>query len=113
MPNTIKPYFDILAKPTIIEQLGYPGWDPICFINTNEGFQYYLPALARLCLKTGEEYYLSQFLFHLNPERIHSLSLTQRQLLADFLERLIDWMPDEIDRHFDTDEILDKIITLI
>lgn len=60
VPNMIKPYFDILAKPTIIEQLGYPGWDPICFINTNEGFQYYLPALARLCLKTGEEYYLDE-----------------------------------------------------
>ncbi len=94
------------------EQLGYPGWDPVCFINTNQGFQYYLPALARLSLQTGDEYYLSQFLFHLNDERINSLITTQRDLLADFLETLLDWMPDEIEDHFDTDNILEKIMQL-
>ena len=29
-----------------IADVGNAGWDPICFV-TNEGFQYYLPALVR------------------------------------------------------------------
>ena len=32
-----------------IEDVGNPGWDPICFISP-EGFAYYVPALARLAL---------------------------------------------------------------
>jgi hypothetical protein len=29
-----------------LEDVGNPGWDPICFV-TAEGFRYYLPALVR------------------------------------------------------------------
>ncbi len=32
-----------------MNDVGNPGWDPICFISP-EGFAYYLPALARLTL---------------------------------------------------------------
>src|SRR5262249_49177662 len=32
-----------------VEQLGNPGWDPLCFA-TSEGFLYYLPALMRITL---------------------------------------------------------------
>lgn len=45
-----------------IEDVGNPGWDPICFLSP-EGFRYYFPALVRLAL--NEEYYLSQLLFHI------------------------------------------------
>ena len=66
-----------------IEQLGNPGWDPICFV-TLEGFIYYCPALARLALDT-ENYYLDQFLFHLNEERIAGFSEVQRAAIHGLL----------------------------
>ena len=51
-----------------LEQLGNPGWDPMCFVNP-EGFLYYLPAMVRLALSSrGQEGYLDQFLFHLTYE---------------------------------------------
>ena len=37
-----------------IEQLGNPGWDPLCFISP-EGFLYYLPALIRITLATMDK----------------------------------------------------------
>src|SRR5260370_33319542 len=49
-----------------IEDVGNPGWDPICFISP-EGFAYYVPALMRLALsQPGEPYGWDgqQFLFH-------------------------------------------------
>ena len=94
------------------EELGNAGWDPICFINSDPGFQYYLPALARLAAEPADEYYLDQFLFHLNEERIDGLSNLQRSLLAQFLEELLDHMPDEIENNLDTDETLTMIIRL-
>ncbi len=51
-----------------IEQLGNPGWDPICFV-LPEAFKYYFPALVRLALETkGSNSYLDQFLFHVTYE---------------------------------------------
>jgi len=94
------------------QELGNAGWDPICFINSDQGFQYYLPALARLATKPDDEYYLDQFLFHLNDERIDALTDPQRSLLAKFLEELLDHMPDEIDNNLDADETLRTIIRL-
>ncbi len=50
-----------------IADVGNPGWDPICYI-TDEGFRYYLPALARLALAAPLEaggWYMPQLLFHL------------------------------------------------
>ena len=49
-----------------VKDVNNVGWDPICFV-TAEGFQYYLPALAQLALKsaTAEDWYLQQFFFHL------------------------------------------------
>ena len=42
-----------------IEQLGNPGWDPMCLC-TVEGFQYYFPALVRLCLDRNPDALLSR-----------------------------------------------------
>src|SRR4030095_7043061 len=45
-----------------VEQLGNPGWDPLCFA-TAEGLLYYLPALIRLTIDTmdkPQERYLEQ-----------------------------------------------------
>ena len=47
-----------------LEQLGNPGWDPICFV-LPDAFKYYFPALVRLALDSEENNgYLEQFLFH-------------------------------------------------
>ena len=48
-----------------LEQLGNPGWDPICFV-LPKAFKYYFPALVRLALDSeGTNGYLDQFLFHI------------------------------------------------
>ncbi len=75
-----------------MEQLGNPGWDPLCFSSVT-GLLYYMPALVRLTLHTLEPSqvaYLDQFLFHLHrPEVLEATNLQQRQFIAAFLESLI------------------------
>jgi hypothetical protein len=46
-----------------LQELGNPGWDPMCFAN-EEAFLYYLPAMMRLMFE--DPYYIDQVLFHLN-----------------------------------------------
>lgn len=70
-----------------LHELGNPGWDPICFINL-EGFTYYFPALAELAMGQGDAYYLDQFVFHLNADRIGSFNDKQRLAVHDFLKYL-------------------------
>jgi hypothetical protein len=53
-----------------IDDVGNPGWDPICFAR-DEAFFYLLPALARLALDTpapSRGWYFEQLLFHLTHE---------------------------------------------
>jgi hypothetical protein len=53
-----------------IDDLGNPGWDPICFV-TYKAFLYYFPALARLALEQpscGHAWYFEQLIFHLTYE---------------------------------------------
>ena len=92
-----------------LAELGNPGWDPICFVDSIDGFRYYLPALARLCCGKGDEYYLGQFLFHLNDQRVGELAAGERAVIADFLEDLLEQMPDEIDANLDTDSLFRRI----
>jgi hypothetical protein len=50
-----------------VQQLGNPGWDPLCFASV-EGLLYYLPAMIRLTLETvdtPQKRYFDQLLFHL------------------------------------------------
>ena len=59
--DTLRSY---TPKSIGLEQLGNPGWDPICFV-LPKAFKYYFPALVRLALDSeGLEGYLDQFLFH-------------------------------------------------
>ena len=37
-----------------LDELGKPSWDPMCFA-TDEGYRYYMPALARLALGSGND----------------------------------------------------------
>lgn len=94
-----------------IEELGRPGWDPICFCS-NEGKRYYMPAFVRLSLETvRDDFYFSQFLFHLENDGLESsLSLScsneQRHFVASFIEYMINAYSKEIDDNLCTDEAL-------
>src|SRR5262245_20157123 len=80
-----------------LAELGNPGWDPICFI-TPVGYRYYLPALARLALGRGQEYYLDQFLFHLTtPGRAECLTPEQRAALSALLQHIHGAMREEVE----------------
>jgi hypothetical protein len=96
-----------------LQQLGNPGWDPLCFVSP-EGFLFYLPALIRITLVTmakPQERYLDQFLFHLirdgkDHDLVRACSSEQRAFIAGFLEYLIDKYAAAIDECTYADDML-------
>ena len=96
-----------------VEQLGNPGWDPLCFA-TAEGLLYYLPALIRLTLHTidkPQEGYLDQLLFHVMYDGqanriVRACSPEQRAFMAEFLAYLIDQYSAELDECTYADDML-------
>jgi hypothetical protein len=78
-----------------IEDVGNPGWDPLCFASA-DGLLYYMPALARLALDSAVEqsnWYVPQLIFHLTYEadgnRILAASSTpQRRAVVDLLRHI-------------------------
>jgi hypothetical protein len=92
-----------------INELGNPGWDPICFCS-NDGKKYYMPALVRLCLQTvDEDFYFSQLLFHLEldgPKNLFYLSCSehQRQFVHDFIDYMITNYATELELAMSVDE---------
>lgn len=88
-----------------MNELGNPGWDPACFL-TDEGFRYYMPALARLALGTGRDYYLDQFLFHVSrSRRLRTLTSRQKTAILSFLLYLRETHQVEIERNLDGDRL--------
>jgi hypothetical protein len=87
-----------------LQQLGNPGWDPLCF-SSPEGIIYYMPALVRLTLDTinsPQDRYLGQMLFHLikdgpNNRLVTACTTGQRNFIAGFLEYLIENHSSQID----------------
>lgn len=94
-----------------LEELGNPGWDPLCF-SSSEGKKYYMPALIRLSLETiHDEFYFGQLLFHLEGDGEDNklfLSCTkeQRRLVASFIDYMTVQHLDKIDMHRYTDKAL-------
>jgi len=96
-----------------VQQLGNPGWDPLCFA-TAEGLLYYLPALIRITLDTMEkpqERYLDQLLFHLMYDGqanriVRASSPEQRAFVAEFLAYLIEQYSAELDECTYSDNML-------
>ena len=78
-----------------IEDVGNPGWDPICFTSA-EGFVYYLPALVRLALAEPVEphgWYGDQLLVHLcsdgrGNKRVLACTVSERRAIVAFLQHL-------------------------
>lgn len=82
-------------------EVGQPAWDPICFA-TQPAFVYFLPGLCRLALGMGDDYYLDQFLFHLDqPGRLDGLSREQKQALGVLMQHLYDTRLEEIIENMD------------
>jgi hypothetical protein len=87
-----------------IEQLGNPGWDPMCFCS-DQGFIYYMPALIRITLDTidnPQTTYLDQMLFHLIKDGkgnrlVEACNDEQRKFVAQFLEYLVEYYSNEIE----------------
>ena len=96
-----------------IEQLGNPGWDPLCFASV-EGLFYYLPALIRLTLDTTDkpqERYLDHMLFHLIRDGkdnavVRACGPEQRAFIAGFPEYLMDQYGTAIDECTYSDDLL-------
>ena len=93
-----------------LEQLGNPGWEPICF-SSPEGTIYYMPALVRLTIDSFDSY-IDQLLFHLikdGPRNslVVACNEEQRKFIAEFLEYLIKEHAEQIDaQSFASDYIL-------
>ena len=97
-----------------VQQLGNPGWDPLCFASP-EGFLYYVPALIRITLDTidkPQERYLDQMLFHLirdgkDNDVVRACSPEQRAFIAGFLEYVMEQYGTAMDEcTFLSDDIL-------
>jgi hypothetical protein len=78
-----------------LKEVGSPSWDPMSFAS-DASYQYFLPGLVRLALGKGENYYLDQFLFHLESGRIDEMDSDQKAALAVFLWFVYESMSDEV-----------------
>jgi len=92
-------------------QVGSPAWDPVCFI-TDEAYGYFMPGLARLAMGRGEDYYLDQFLSHLESGRIDSLDSGQCRAVATLLDHLYKTNSKEIEDNMD-DKVLGHVMDLL
>jgi len=78
-----------------LEDLGNPGWDPLCF-SSMAGLKYYLPAMVRLTLETMDTVqYVASMLFHLvkdgpGNDLVLACNRDQRAFVAAFLVWLIE-----------------------
>jgi hypothetical protein len=99
-----------------IEDVGNPGWDPICF-TTSEGFTYYFPALARLALAEPDYahgWYRTQLLFHLvgdgrKNRRFLACTPEQRRAAFQFLQHLVETRATLADEHCSTDDLFQAL----
>ncbi len=83
-----------------LSAVGNPGWDPLCYV-TDEGFRHLMPGLARLACGRSDDYFLDQFLFHLESGRIDALTAEQAGSLGDLLDHLARSNADEIVANMD------------
>jgi len=99
-----------------IEDVGNPGWDPICFTSP-EGFAYYLSALVRLALADPVEpfgWYGSQLLFHLcsngrRNDRVLACNPTERSAIVKFLQHLVETRSNLADSYRCSDQLFQAL----
>ena len=99
-----------------IEDVGSPGWDPICFISS-KGFAYLFPALTRLSLSEPSPilgWYPAQLLFHLIDEGRTNrhrpcFSPEQRRAVVRLLRHLAETRRALADEYLCSGELLSAI----
>lgn len=99
-----------------IEDVGNPGWDPICFA-TSEGFTYFFPALARLALAESDYahgWYGTMLLSHLvgdgcRNRRVMACTPEQRKAVVQFLQHLVETRAAVADEYCSTDELFQAL----
>lgn len=101
----------VTPQTVSLEQAGSPAWDPVCYL-TDEAYCYFMPGFARLTLGRGDDYYLDQFLFHLESGRVACLDEEQCRAAADLLDYLYETKSDEIDDYKD-DKALGHVMDLL
>ncbi|MGJ8673863.1 DUF6714 family protein [Rubritalea sp.] len=88
-----------------LDELGNPGWDPICFVDS-EGFKYYFPALSRLALDESSKYeYLDQFLFHCTSGKHAQFNKEQTQAVLHLISYINTSLKKVIDNELLGDDI--------
>lgn len=88
-----------------IEDVGNPGWDPLCFTSA-EGLLYYMPALGRLALDEptgGLDWYAPQLHFHLTygdteNRLLLASSPAQRRAVVRLLRHIVGTRADLCER---------------
>ncbi len=101
--NTLKRYERRTLPVSVVTN---PAWDAFCFI-TPEGYRYYYPRLCELAYGRGTDYFLDQFLFHLENRR-HLLSAEEKIKTVELLLDLATVLADEIERYI-TKPDLDRV----
>ncbi len=92
------------------DDVGNISYTPISFM-TVEGFLYYLPGLARLASDTDENYFLMNFLIHLDDEdRRNAMTAAEKIALASYLSDLKKGAFECIEYNFDHED-LDELIS--
>ncbi len=106
--NTLQ---SVTPESVSLTQVGSPSWDPVCFI-TDEAYSHFMPGFARLALGRGDNYYLDQFLFHLESGRIDSLNKAQCQALAALLDHLYVTNSTESEENMD-EKVLGHVMDML
>lgn len=101
----------VTPETVALAQVGSPAWDPVCFL-TDEAYCYFMPGFARLVLGRGDDYYLDQFLFHLESGRVSCLNEEQCRAIAALLDHLYETRSDEIEDNMD-DKVLGHVMDLL
>ena len=82
-----------------LQELGNPGWDPICFAS-DRAFAYYLPGMERMAFEDAG--YIDQLLFHLScPGRVEALNRAQATAARDALWVMVEGAGEDAERFFD------------
>lgn len=97
----------------VIDDVGNPGWDPICF-SSPEGMAFYMPCLARLALTEPmheHDWYGEQLLFHLysgaaNNRLYEYCNAEQRAAVALLIGAMIETHSADIESFSSEDEFL-------
>ena len=72
----------VTPETVSLKEVGSPGWDPMCYASSIT-FQYFMPGLSRLALGAGMIITWSQFLFHIETDKIDGFNVEQKMAVLN------------------------------